>query len=75
MNDATAPARHWQQPLAPFGLVLTHPGYVRFAHWVTGTVPWFLVTTSATLTAAEGVAVFAARFRQEDGFRDPGHSR
>ena len=23
--------------------------------------PWFLVTTSATLTAAEGVAVFAAR--------------
>lgn len=32
--------------------------------------PWFLVTTSATLTAAEVVAVFAARFRQEDGFRD-----
>jgi hypothetical protein len=32
--------------------------------------PWFLVTTSATLTAAGVVAVFAARFRQEDGFRD-----
>lgn len=32
--------------------------------------PWFLVTTSATLTAAEVVSVFAARFRQEDGFRD-----
>jgi len=32
--------------------------------------PWFLVTTSATLTATEVVAVFAARFRQEDGFRD-----
>ncbi|MFO0799660.1 MAG: transposase [Gemmataceae bacterium] len=32
--------------------------------------PWFLVTTSATLTAADVVAVFAARFRQEDGFRD-----
>jgi hypothetical protein len=31
---------------------------------------WFLVTTSAALTAAEAVAVFAARFRQEDGFRD-----
>jgi hypothetical protein len=31
---------------------------------------WFLVTTSATLTAAEVVAAFAARFRQEDGFRD-----
>ena len=32
--------------------------------------PWFLVTPSATLTAADVVAVFAARFRQEDGFRD-----
>lgn len=32
--------------------------------------PWFLVTTSATLTPSEVVAVFAARFRQEDGFRD-----
>ena len=32
--------------------------------------PWYLVTTSATLTPAEVVAVFAARFRQEDGFRD-----
>ena len=32
--------------------------------------PWFLVTTSATLTAAAVVAVFAARFRQEDAFRD-----
>lgn len=31
---------------------------------------WFLVTTSATLTAAQVVEVFAARFRQEDGFRD-----
>jgi len=31
---------------------------------------WFVVTTSATLTAAEVVAVFAARFRQEDAFRD-----
>lgn len=32
--------------------------------------PWFLVTTSATLTAFQVVEVFAARFRQEDGFRD-----
>ena len=32
--------------------------------------PWYLVTTSATLTAIEVVEVFAARFRQEDGFRD-----
>jgi hypothetical protein len=32
--------------------------------------PWFLVTTSAALAASEVVAVFAARFRQGDGFRD-----
>jgi SRSO17 transposase len=32
--------------------------------------PWFLVTTSASLTASEVVSVFGARFRQEDGFRD-----
>ena len=32
--------------------------------------PWFLVTTSPTLSAFEVVEVFAARFRQEDGFRD-----
>jgi hypothetical protein len=32
--------------------------------------PWFLVTTSPTLTALAVVEVFAARFRQEDGFRD-----
>jgi hypothetical protein len=32
--------------------------------------PWSLVTTSATLTAAAVLAVFAAWFRQEDGFRD-----
>lgn len=31
---------------------------------------WFLVTTAATLSATEVVTVFAARFRQEDGFRD-----
>lgn len=32
--------------------------------------PWYRVTTSATLTAIEVVEAFAARFRQEDGFRD-----
>jgi hypothetical protein len=32
--------------------------------------PWFLVTTSAALTAAQVVTVFCARFRQEDAFRD-----
>jgi len=32
--------------------------------------PWFLVTTSTTLTPSEVVSVFAARFRQEDAFRD-----
>jgi DDE superfamily endonuclease len=32
--------------------------------------PWFLVTSALDLTAAQVVAVWAARFRQEDGFRD-----
>jgi hypothetical protein len=32
--------------------------------------PWFLVTTALDLTAAQVVEAFAARFRQEDGFRD-----
>jgi hypothetical protein len=32
--------------------------------------PWFLVTTALNLSAAQVVEVFAARFRQEDGFRD-----
>lgn len=32
--------------------------------------PWYLVTTALTLSPEEVVAVFAARFRQEDGFRD-----
>jgi hypothetical protein len=32
--------------------------------------PWFLVTTALELSAAQVVEAFAARFRQEDGFRD-----
>jgi len=32
--------------------------------------PWFMVTTAVDLTAEQVVALFAARFRQEDGFRD-----
>jgi DDE superfamily endonuclease len=32
--------------------------------------PWFLVTSALDLSAAQVVAAFAARFRQEDGFRD-----
>jgi hypothetical protein len=32
--------------------------------------PWFVVTSSAKLSPAQVVAVQAARFRQEDGFRD-----
>ena len=31
---------------------------------------WFLVTTAVDLSAAQVVEAFAARFRQEDGFRD-----
>lgn len=32
--------------------------------------PWYLVTTALDLSPAQVVAAFAARFRQEDGFRD-----
>lgn len=32
--------------------------------------PWYLVATALDLTAEEVVALFAARFRQEDAFRD-----
>jgi hypothetical protein len=32
--------------------------------------PWFLVTTALERSAAQVVEAFAARFRQEDGFRD-----
>jgi DDE superfamily endonuclease len=32
--------------------------------------PWFLVTSALDLSAAQVVEVWAARFRQEDGFRD-----
>ena len=32
--------------------------------------PWFVVTTALDLSGEQVVEVFAARFRQEDGFRD-----
>jgi len=32
--------------------------------------PWYLITTARDLTAEQVVALFAARFRQEDAFRD-----
>jgi hypothetical protein len=32
--------------------------------------PWSLVTTALDLSATQVVEAFAARFRQEDGFRD-----
>ncbi len=32
--------------------------------------PWYIVTTALDLSPAQVVAAFAARFRQEDGFRD-----
>jgi DDE superfamily endonuclease len=32
--------------------------------------PWYIVTTALSLSAEQVVEVFAARFRQEDGFRD-----
>jgi hypothetical protein len=33
--------------------------------------PWFLVTSAVELSAAQVVEAWTARFRQEDGFRDP----
>jgi hypothetical protein len=32
--------------------------------------PWFLITSALYLSAAQVVEAWAARFRQEDGFRD-----
>ena len=32
--------------------------------------PWYIVSTALDLSPAQVVAVFAARYRQEDGFRD-----
>ena len=32
--------------------------------------PWFLITSALDLSAAQVVEAWAARFRQEDGFRD-----
>jgi len=32
--------------------------------------PWYTITSAPDLSVAQVVAVFAARFRQEDGFRD-----
>src|SRR6478752_6984535 len=52
MIDATATARLWQRLLAPFGLVLTQPGYARFAQWVTGTaLGWEEHTLTQVLTS------------------------
>jgi len=48
-------------PLPVHVFVVEVPGYRE---------PWFLVTTALDLSATKVVAVFAARVRQEDGFRD-----
>jgi hypothetical protein len=52
MHDLTAPVRLWRQLLAPFALVLTQPGFARFAQWVTGTIlAWEEHTVTQLLTA------------------------
>lgn len=52
MNDATQLVQLWKQLLAPFALVLTQPGFVRFAQWVTGTVlGWEEHTITQILTS------------------------
>jgi hypothetical protein len=46
------------------------PVHVLVVHMAGDKEPWFLVTSALDLTAAQVVEVWAARFRQEDGFRD-----
>jgi hypothetical protein len=48
----------------------THPVTVVIAEVEGYKTPWYLVTSSERLTGLEVVEVFAARFRQEDAFRD-----
>lgn len=54
MTDPTAPVRLWRQLLRPYALVLTQPGFARFAQWVTGTVlAWEEHTITQILTALD----------------------
>jgi DDE superfamily endonuclease len=46
------------------------PVHVLVVHMAGDEAPWFLVTTALDLSAAQVVEAWAARFRQEDGFRD-----
>jgi hypothetical protein len=46
------------------------PVHVLVIQMAGDTEPWFLVTSALELSAAQIVEVWAARFRQEDGFRD-----
>jgi DDE superfamily endonuclease len=46
------------------------PGYALVVHMAGDKTPWFLVTTALDLSAAQVVEAWAARFRQEEGFRD-----
>jgi muconolactone delta-isomerase len=69
MNDATVLIRSWQQLLAPFALVFTRPGYVRFAQWLTATVlGWEEHTITQVLTAAG----LADRWRVVEHFAEYG---
>jgi hypothetical protein len=46
------------------------PVHVYVVEMVDYAEPWFLVTSALDLAAAQVVEVWAARFRQEEGFRD-----
>jgi DDE superfamily endonuclease len=72
MHDLTAPVRLWRQLLAPFALVLTQPGFARFAQWVTGTaLAWEEHTVTQILTALglEDRWRVAERFAEYGAFR------
>jgi hypothetical protein len=72
MNDATALVGLWQQLLAPFALVLTQPGYARFAQWVTGTAPGWEEHTLTQLLTSMGLE---ARWRVAEHFAEYGAFR
>ncbi len=46
------------------------PVHVLVVEMASSAEPWFLVTSALERSAAQVVEVWAARFRQEDGFRD-----
>jgi len=76
MDDGKELWTIWQSWLKSYGPLFRRGGWVRFAQWVTAMVQCgeeHTITQSLTaleMSAAQVVTVVAARYRQEDGFRD-----